>query len=69
MEILKAILPYLIGASMLAVLLSLFGGLAAMSRGGGVHARRGNRFMRWRVASQGVALALLVLYFVVMRFG
>lgn len=69
MELLKLVLPYLIGASMVAVLLSLFGGLASMSRGGSFNARWGNRLMRWRVAAQGLALGLLVLYFALMRFG
>jgi hypothetical protein len=69
MEILKLLLPYLIGASMVMVLLSLFGGLASMSRGGGFNARWGNRLMRWRVAAQGVALALMALHFALASLG
>ena len=69
MEIVKAILPYLIGASLVAVLGSLFGGLASMSRGGDFNQRWGNRLMRWRVISQGVALALIALYFALTRLG
>lgn len=61
------ILPYLIGVSLVAVLASLFGGLASMSRGGEFNARWGNRLMRWRVISQGVALALVGLYFALTR--
>jgi hypothetical protein len=67
METLRIVLPYLIGLSMVAVLASLFGGLASMSRGGDFNARWGNRLMRWRVISQGVALALIGLYFVLTR--
>jgi hypothetical protein len=40
-----------------------------MSRGGAFNVRWGNRLMRWRVASQGAALALLALYFVLARLG
>lgn len=69
METLKLVLPYLIGASMIAVLMSLVGGLASMSRGGAFNARWGNRLMRWRVGSQAVALALLALYFALTRLG
>ena len=69
METLKLILPYLIGVSLVAVLGSLFGGLASMSRGGDFNLRWGNRLMRWRVISQGVALALIALYFALTRLG
>lgn len=69
METLKIILPYLIGVSLIAVLASLFGGLVSMSRGGPFNLRWGNRLMRWRVISQGVALALVGLYFALTRLA
>ena len=42
--------------AMVAVLASLFGGLIAMARGGELNQKYGNRFMRWRVMLQGLAL-------------
>ncbi|MFZ4761242.1 MAG: twin transmembrane helix small protein [Alphaproteobacteria bacterium] len=47
-----------------AVLASLFAGLFAMVRGGEFNRKHGNKFMRWRVMAQGVALLffLLALY-------
>lgn len=42
--------------AMAAVLASLFGGLIAMARGGEFNRKYGNRFMRWRVMLQGLAL-------------
>ncbi|MBM3522571.1 MAG: hypothetical protein FJX57_06410 [Alphaproteobacteria bacterium] len=65
----RAILPVAVGVSLLAVVATLFGGLASMSRGGGFNARWGNRLMRLRVASQAVALVLLALWFFVARSG
>ncbi len=67
MQMLSAILPYLIGAAIAAVLVTLFAGLVGMARGGTFNERWGNRLMRARVASQGAALALLALYFILTR--
>ena len=47
--------------AMLAVLASLFGGLIAMARGGEFGDRNSNRFMRWRVMLQGLALLLFAI--------
>ncbi len=69
MSFLIAILPYLVGIAIAAALASLAGGLVAMARGGAFNARWGNRLMRARVVSQGAALALIALYFVVGRSG
>lgn len=44
-----------------ATVVSLLGGLLAMSRGGEFNARYGNRFMRWRVMLQGLTVVLFVL--------
>ncbi len=59
-----AILPWLIGASAIAVVGVLFTGIFSMSRSDDFNARHGNRLMRWRVISQGVTVALLALYMV-----
>jgi hypothetical protein len=69
MTVLISLLPYLVGIAVAAVLASLAGGLVAMARGGAFNARWGNRLMRARVVSQGAALALMALYFLVGRPG
>ena len=65
----QTLLPYLIAAAALAVVASLFAGLAVMARGGAANARWGNRLMRARVASQATALLLIALYFLLPRLG
>jgi len=65
----QTLLPYLIAAAALAVVASLFAGLAVMARGGAANARWGNWLMRARVASQAAALALIALYFLLPRLG
>ncbi len=67
MQLFTAILPYLIGAAIVVVVASLFGGLVSMARGGAFNLRWGNTMMRVRVASQGAVLVLLALYFVLTR--
>lgn len=69
MQTLQLALPYLIGLALLAVVGTLFGGLATMSRGGTNGARRSNRLMRARVVAQGAALGLIALWFVLGRTG
>ena len=59
----SAVLPYFIGIAMAATVAVLFAGIVAMSRGGAFNARYGNRLMRLRVIFQGVAVALLLLFF------
>jgi hypothetical protein len=51
--------------ALLAVLGALGGGLYSMARGGEYNKRNANKFMRWRVILQGVALVILAvgLYF------
>jgi len=53
----------LIAAALLAVLASLFMGLITLARGGEYAAANSNRFMRWRVKTQAVAIVLLLLGF------
>lgn len=55
------LLPALVVVAMLLTLFALFGGLFSMARGGEFNRRYGNRFMRWRVIMQFVALALFAL--------
>ena len=58
-----AVMPYLIGLSLAAVLMTLFAGAISMSRGGAFNDRWGNRLMRLRVATQAVAVGLLLLFY------
>lgn len=69
MHLLQTLLPYAVVLSLGAVVASLFGGLVSMSRGGAFNARWGNRLMRFRVASQAVAIALIALWFFAGRSG
>ncbi len=45
--------------ALLAVLGALGGGLYAMARGGDYNKKNSNKFMRWRVILQAVALVIL----------
>lgn len=69
MAVLIAVLPYAVGVAIVAVLASLFGGLYSMARGGPFNERWGNRLMRMRLASQATAIALIILYVVVLKLG
>ena len=55
------LITVLLGGAMLAVLLSLFGGLYAMTRGSEFSRKHSNRFMRARVILQALALVLFLL--------
>lgn len=67
MQILVAVMPYLIGACLLGTLATLFVGLGVMSRGGAVNARHSNRLMRLRVAMQALTLILFMAYLLMTR--
>ena len=43
----------------LAILLT---GLFSMSKGGDFNKRNANRFMRWRVIAQGIAILLFIIF-------
>ncbi len=58
------VLPILIGLSLVCVLGVLGVGVASMLRGGAFNRKHSNTLMRARVATQGVTVALLVLFFV-----
>ena len=62
MTFLLALMPWLIGLSMVAVLGVLFTGVLAMGQGGDDQRHRSNLLMRWRVVSQLVTVALIALY-------
>ncbi len=47
--------------ALLAVLGALGGGLYAMARGGDYNKKNANKFMRWRVILQAVALVILAI--------
>jgi hypothetical protein len=61
-QTLITILPYSIGANLIAVVLTLFSGLATMSKGGDFNRRHGNKLMRWRVGLQALAVAQFLVY-------
>ena len=67
MQIALAVLPYLIGLSLLAVVVTLFTGFTSMAKGGDFNARWGNKLMRLRIATQAVTVALFLLYIFLSR--
>ena len=62
MEALAAVLPMLIILSLIAVLVVLGVGILGMLRGGDFNRRYGNKLMRVRVATQGLAILLILLF-------
>tara|TARA_B100000686_G_scaffold349409_3_gene442738 strand:+ start:171 stop:383 length:213 start_codon:yes stop_codon:yes gene_type:complete len=67
LEALAAVLPILIILSLIAVLFVLGVGVIGMLRGGDFNRRYGNKLMRIRVATQGLAILLILLFVVVSR--
>ena len=67
MEALAAVLPMLIILSLIAVLIVLGLGIIRMLRGGDFNRRYGNKLMRVRVATQGLAILLILLFVAVSR--
>ena len=67
MEALAAVLPMLIILSLGAVLIVLGVGIIGMLRGGDFNRRYGNKLMRVRVATQGLAILLILLFVAVSR--
>jgi hypothetical protein len=60
----EMIINVLIVISMAAVLMSLGLGLFSLAKGGEYGRANSNKFMRWRVASQAVAIVLLTVGFI-----
>jgi hypothetical protein len=69
MKVLSYLFLILAGLSMLGALGSIFVGMAGMRGGGVEHARRGNRFMWWRVRLQLAAIVFIVLWYLTSRAG
>ena len=67
MEAVAAVLPMLIILSLIAVLIVLGVGILGMLRGGDFNRRYGNKLMRVRVATQGLAILLILLFVAVSR--
>ena len=67
MEALAAVLPMLIILSLIAVLIVLGVGIIGMLRGGDFNRRYGNKLMRVRVATQGLAILLILIFVAVSR--
>ncbi len=53
--------------AMIATLGALFLGIFSMAKGGEFAQRNSNRFMRWRVALQALAILLFVVLILAMR--
>ena len=67
MEALSAVLPMLIILSLVAVFVVLLVGITGMLRGGDFNRKYGNLLMRLRVATQGLAIILILLFVAVTR--
>ena len=59
----ELIINIVIGLAMLAVLASLFAGFYTVMRGGEFARANSNKFMRYRVATQAVAVVALTIGF------
>jgi hypothetical protein len=59
----ELLINLLIALAMAAVLASLGLGLFSLARGGEYNRLNGNKFMRWRIKTQFVAIVLLVIGF------
>lgn len=67
MDALQAIFPMLIIVALAAVLIVLLTGVLGMLRGGKFNKQYGNKLMRLRVALQGLAVVLIVVYVAFIR--
>tara|TARA_Y100000588_G_C13766522_1_gene716312 strand:+ start:326 stop:547 length:222 start_codon:yes stop_codon:yes gene_type:complete len=59
---LAAVLPVLIVLALIAVFVVLAVGITGMLRGGDFNKKYGNKLMRLRVATQGLAILLILLF-------
>ncbi len=62
MVALAAVLPVLIVLALIAVFVVLAVGITGMLRGGDFNKKYGNKLMRLRVATQGLAILLILLF-------
>ena len=67
MEAFTAVLPMLIILSLIAVFVVLAVGIVGMLRGGDFNRRYGNKLMRLRVATQALAVLLIILFVVITK--
>jgi hypothetical protein len=58
------LIDIVVGLSILSVVASLFLGLVAMARGGEFAQANSNKFMRWRIISQIVAVISITIGFI-----
>jgi hypothetical protein len=63
MAFVDAVFPYLIGLSLASVVAVFVTGVVGMSKGGAFNEKYGNKLMRWRVLTQGIAVSILLVYF------
>jgi hypothetical protein len=62
-----SLLNTLVGIALAGTLVVLFAGVFAMARGGEFNRKWGNKLMRARVATQGLAILLLFALFLINR--
>ncbi len=62
-----SLLNTLVGIALAGTLAVLFAGVFAMARGGEFNRKWGNKLMRARVATQGLAILLLLALFLINR--
>jgi hypothetical protein len=67
MEALQAVFPMLIVIALIAVVIVLLTGVVGMLRDGKFNKQYGNKLMRLRVALQGLAVLLIVVYVAFIR--
>ena len=67
LEAFSAVLPMLIILSVISVFVVLAVGITGMLRGGDFNRKYGNLLMRLRVATQGLAIILILLFVAVTR--
>ncbi|MFD1343724.1 twin transmembrane helix small protein [Litorisediminicola beolgyonensis] len=59
----------LIAVVMLAVVVVLMLGIGSFAKGGEFNRKNANRFMRWRIIAQFVAVVLILLFVLIRRGG
>jgi hypothetical protein len=67
MELVSAAFPYLIAGAILATVAVLALGVVSMLRGGAFNARYSNKLMRARVALQATAIALFLVFLLILK--
>ena len=60
-------LPVIIVAAMIAALGALLMGVVSMAKGGDFNRKYGNKLMRFRIALQGLAILLFIIFMLMYR--